>query len=72
MNIEVNKRYYHIANKDKDGVYQVNVNATRYYYEVKINGTYFDYDSVEELRENIINDLENAKKEVNKQLTKRK
>lgn len=71
MNIEVNKRYYHTATKDEDGVCRVNVNATQYYYEIKINETYFEYGSLEELKENIIRDLDNAKQEIANQLIKR-
>lgn len=71
MNIEINKRSYHIANRSKGNVYKVNTDDVKYYYEVRIAENYFEYDSLEELKEHIISDLENAKQEVVKQLIRR-
>lgn len=68
MNIEVNKRYYHTATKDKNGVCKININVTKYYYEVKIDENYFEYENIDDLKENIISDLEKAKTEIVKKI----
>ena len=72
MNIEINKRYYHITTRGSDGIDRVNINATQYYYEVKVNENYFEYENIEELKANIITDLERAKQILMKELIKSK
>lgn len=57
-----------MATKDKNGVYKINVNVTNYYYEVKINENYFEYENIDDLKENIISDLEKAKIELVKKI----
>ncbi len=42
MNIEINKRYYNETTRGADGIDRVNVNVTKYYYEVKFNSLYLN------------------------------
>ena len=46
MNIEINKKYYNTTTRGADGIDRVNVNVTKYYYEVKFNSVYIDYDNL--------------------------
>ena len=72
MNIEINKKYYNETTRGADGIDRVNVNVTKYYYEVKFNSVYFDYDNLEELKANIENDIQTLLNRVEKELVKKK
>jgi hypothetical protein len=72
MNIEINKRYYNTTTRGADGIDRVNVNAIKYYYEVKFNSLYFEYDNLEELKANIENDILELQNRVEKELIKKR
>ena len=72
MNIEINKRYYNTTTRGADGIDRVNVNVTKYFYEVKFNSVYFDYENIEELKANIEGDIQTLLNRVEKELVKKK
>lgn len=71
MNVEINKRYCNITQRGSDGIDRVNVNVTEYYYEVKFNAYYFNYDNLEELKQNIENDIKKLQNEINTKILKK-
>lgn len=71
MYIEINKRYCNITQRGSDGVDRVNVNVTEYYYEVKCNAYYFNYDNLDELKANIESDLKQLESELKTKILKR-
>lgn len=71
MNIEINKRYYNETTRGADGIDRVNVNVTKYYYEVKFNSLYFEYEDLDQLKANIENDLKQLEKELKTKILKR-
>lgn len=72
MNIEINKRYYNTTTRGADGIDRVNVNVTKYYYEVKFNSLYFEYDNLEELKANIESDIQELQNRIEKELIRKK
>ena len=72
MNIEINKRYYNTTTRGADGIDRVNVNVTKYYYEVKFNSLYFEYEDLDQLKANIESDIKELQERVEKQLIKKK
>ena len=72
MNIEINKRYYNETTRGADGIDRVNVNVTKYYYEVKFNSLYFEYDNLEELKANIESDIQELQNRVERELIRKK
>ena len=64
--IQIEKVYYHTTTKGSDGIDRVNVNVCNYGYRVIFENIYFDYDSIDELKENILNDIKKLQKEVKK------
>lgn len=64
--IQIDKIYYHTTTKGSDGIDRVNVNVCNYGYRVTFQNTYFDYDSIEDLKQNILNDIKKLQKEVKK------
>lgn len=71
MNVEINKQYYNITQRGSDGIDRVNVNVTKYYYEVKFNANYFEYDNLEELKQNIENDIKKLQNEIDAKILKK-
>lgn len=71
MNIEINKKYCNITQRGSDGIDRVNVNVTKYYYEVKFNAYYFEYENLEELKQNIENDIKKLQNEINTKILKK-
>lgn len=69
--IQIEKVYYHTTTKGSDGIDRVNVNVTEYYYEVKFNAYYFNYDNLEELKQNIENDIKKLQNEINTKILKK-
>lgn len=72
MNIEINKRYYNTTTRGADGIDRVNVNVTKYYYKVKFNSLYFEYDNLEELKANIESDIQELQNRVERELIRKK
>lgn len=66
MDIQINKRYYNTTKRGSNGIDKVNVNVTNYYYEVSFQGCYFDYENLEELKQNILNDILKLEEKVKK------
>ena len=64
--IQIEKVFYHKTTKGSDGIDRVNVNVCNYGYRVIFENTYFDYDSIDELKQNILNDIKELQKEVKK------
>ena len=71
MNIEINKKYCNITQRGSDGIDRVNVNVTKYYYEVKFNAYYFEYENLEELKQNIENGIKKLQNEINTKILKK-
>ena len=55
-----------------DGIDRVNVNVTKYYYEVKFNSLYFEYEDLNQLKANIENDISELQNRVEKELIRKK
>lgn len=72
MNIEINKRYYNETTRGADVIDRANVNVTKYYYEVKFNSLYFEYEDLEQLKANIENDILELQNRVEKELIRKK
>lgn len=71
MNIEINKKYYNETTRGADGIDRVNVNVTKYYYEVKFNSLYFEYEDLDQLKANIENDILELQNRVEKELIRK-
>ena len=56
-NIDIKKEYYHETVRGADGIDRVNVNVMKYFYKVSFQGSYFEYENLEELKQNILADI---------------
>ncbi len=48
------------------------MNVTKYYYEVKFNSLYFEYEDLDQLKANIEHDIQELQNRVEKELIRKK